>query len=368
MELKLPKKKICCVIHSLRSGGSERNMSDLINFFSLKENIEVHLVLYGIKREIFYAINHEKIIIHKPDFEFNNNRRFWHTIKTLFFLRKLIKQIKPFSVLSFCEIWNNLVLLSLFGLRYPVYVADHSSPTKNLGVFHNKLRKLLYKKTAGIICQTEISKEITSKRVKHNNIKVIGNPLSNSFKRDEIKQENIILSVGRLIKTKHFDELINIFAETNHKDWKLVIVGGDSLKQNLLESLKKQIKDLNMEDKIFLEGAQSDIYKYYSSSKIFAFTSSSEGFPNVILEALSAGLPVVAYDCVAGPSDIINDTENGFLIPLFDKQKFKEKLQLLMDNDDLRKVMAEKAPFSVEKFNISNICERFYNFITEIKS
>jgi glycosyltransferase involved in cell wall biosynthesis len=66
-------------------------------------------------------------------------------------------------------------------------------------------------------------------------------------------------------------------------------------------------------DKVFLEGEQKEIDPWYHRAKLFAFTSSSEGYPNVVGEALSAGLPVVAYDCIAGPSDMIDDGKTGIL-------------------------------------------------------
>ena len=109
--------------------------------------------------------------------------------------------------------------------------------------------------------------------------------------------------VGRLIKTKHQDNLIKIFASINKKDWKLVIVGYDHLKQMNMEPLKKLALDHGLADRVVFAGKQSDVEKYYLSSKIFAFTSSSEGFPNAIGEAMAAGLPVVAYNCVAGPAE-----------------------------------------------------------------
>ncbi|MDZ7634136.1 MAG: glycosyltransferase [Bacteroidales bacterium] len=99
---------------------------------------------------------------------------------------------------------------------------------------------------------------------------------------------------------------------------------------------------------LYWKGYQSDTDNYYRRSRIFAFMSSSEGFPNVLGEALSAGLPVVSYDCLAGPSDLISDGDNGFLIPLFDRELFKEKLTLLMANDELASTISQAAVLSVK--------------------
>ena len=78
---------------------------------------------------------------------------------------------------------------------------------------------------------------------------------------------------------------------------------------------------------------------------------------------MSAGLPVVAYDCIAGPSDMINDSENGFLIPVFNDELFLSKLEMLINNDDLRILMAENAIESIKKFDQKTISEKYLDFI-----
>jgi GalNAc-alpha-(1->4)-GalNAc-alpha-(1->3)-diNAcBac-PP-undecaprenol alpha-1,4-N-acetyl-D-galactosaminyltransferase len=359
-------KKICLVIPSLQSGGMERVMSELSTYFCSKEEFEVHLVLYGLTREIFYSIPNN-IIIHKPSFEFDNSKRTWNTLKTLWFLRKKIKDVHPDTVLSFGELWNNFVLLATLGLKYPVFVSDRSQPDKSLGFLHNHLRKWLYPKATGVIAQTKKAKEIY-KNIYHNtNITVIGNPIRPILSKNKTTalRKNVVLMVGRLITTKHQDRLIDIFIKINNPDWKLILVGYDHLKQKHSDRLQKIIEDNNAQDRILLAGKQSDVEKYYLESKIFAFTSSSEGFPNVIGEALSAGLPVVSYDCVAGPSDLIMHGENGFLVPVFDDAVFKENLELLMKDEALRKKMAEKAIMSIQKFDKQIIAEAFRSFIIQ---
>ncbi|REL24732.1 glycosyltransferase family 4 protein [Rhodohalobacter sp. SW132] len=355
-------KRICLVIHSLGIGGMERVMSLLANNFSERRDSEVHLVLIGKKRQISYPLS-ENVVVHRPEFTFNNSRRTIDTLRTMRFLRAEVKAIDPDTVLSFGEMWNNLVLLSLFGLQYPVYVSERSQPEKNLGRLHNFLRDKLYPGAAGYIAQTEQAKEICLKHGWNHNVKVIGNPVRNVKPNPEIEKENIVLTVGRLIRTKHVDHLIEIFTSIDKPGWKLLIVGGDAKKQDLSEELQKQIDELNMNNRIFLEGQQKDVDRYYNRSKIFAFTSSSEGFPNAIGEALSAGLPVVAYDCVAGPSDMIADGENGYLVPLFDKEEFKRKLTKLMDSDTLRKSFSNKSDIKIQAFGEMEIVEEFYGFI-----
>ena len=359
-------KKLCLVIPSLHPGGMERVMAELAWYFSEQKDLDIHLILYGFKREIFYPFP-DKITIHKPNFEFNNSNRIYNTLKTLWFLRKKIKGIAPNSILSFGEYWNSFVLLALLGLKYPVFISDRCQPDKSLGLFQDNLRKWLYPKAKGVIAQTQKAKEIYQTQFKHNNIRVIGNPihaLNNIV--EKVKKENIVLTVGRLIKTKNHDELIKLFVRINKPGWKLVIVGGDAQRQNIMDKLKTLIKELDAEDKVVLTGNLSDVESYLIKSKIFAFTSSSEGFPNVIGEAQCGGLPVIAFDCVAGPADMICDGENGFLIPLFDYSMFQSKLKILMEDASVREQFGSKAKESIKKYSVNIVGEKFHNFILGI--
>lgn len=337
-------------------------MSELSWYFCQKKALEVHLVLYGKTPALFYPIPRH-ITVHKPGTNFKNRLRFFYTIGRLIYLRHTIKKINPDSILSFGEYWNNMVLLSLVGLRYPVYISDRSQPGKNLGIFNNLLRSVLYRGAAGYIAQTRVAAHVAGEWKWNRNIKVIGNPIRQLMLFNHFEKEKIILSVGRLIATKHFDKLIELFAQINIPEWKLVIVGGDAKKQDNYSELSRLVKSLKVEEKVFLEGTQTDVDCYYLKSMIFAFTSSSEGFPNVIGEALSAGLPVVAFDCIAGPSDLISDGLNGYLVPLFDVELFRQRLSLLMHNEELRNKMAANAIKSVKGFSISLIGESFYDFI-----
>jgi GalNAc-alpha-(1->4)-GalNAc-alpha-(1->3)-diNAcBac-PP-undecaprenol alpha-1,4-N-acetyl-D-galactosaminyltransferase len=354
--------KICCCINSLCSGGKERVMSELINGFISNHDAEVHVVLYGLNPEVFYEIN-PQAIFHKPTFKPIRNRLLL-IIKTMSYLRKEIKRINPDTVLSFGELWNSFVLLALLGTHYPVFVSDRCRPNKSFGKFHDTLRKWLYPKAAGVIAQTEKAKEFYQKQFKQKNIPVIGNPINQIEIAQDNNRENVVVSVGRLIDTKNFDQLISIFTAIEITDWKLIIVGGDALKQTNSITLQEQIDKLGMNDRIELAGTRKNVVDYLKKAKIFAFTSSSEGFPNVVGEALSAGLPVVAYDCIAGPSDMIEDGKNGFLVPLFDKDKFQEKLTLLMEDEVLREKMSAYAPETIKKYALNKVVADYYDVVT----
>jgi len=361
------KKKYCFVIHSLGPGGMERVMSELLHHFAGKNDTELHLILYGKGRKKFYSIP-DDVKVHQPGWEFDDSRRIFYTIKTLIYLRKKVQEIDPISVLSFGELWNNFVLVSLLGTGYKVYVSDRCQPDKKLSGFHEKLRKILYPKPAGIIAQTSTAKGIYSKKKLNKNIKVIGNPIRQIHNNNvESGRDNIVLTVGRLIKTKHHDRLIKIFRQCRTDNWKLVIVGGDAQKQNGMERLQNLKQKLGMNGDVVLTGNVKDVEYYYNKSKIFAFTSSSEGFPNVIGEAMSSGLPVISYDCIAGPSEMIKSGVNGYLIEQFDDEDFQKKLSELIKNENLREQMGSMSKKMIENFSVESIGEQFFSYITEGK-
>lgn len=355
---------ICFIIPGLgNSGGMERVMSQIVNYVAEHKSDELHLLMYGAGNERMFFDISKRVKIHRPSFKYSAESRMFYAIKSLLFIRKKIKEICPETILSFGEIWNNFVLLSLLGIKINIYISDRCRPNKSFGKLHDTLRKWLYPKSTGIIAQTQKAKEIYLTQFHHENIVVIGNPIRQIEDRG-IKRENIVVSVGRLIDTKNFDQLIDIFAAINAPDWKLVIVGGDALKQKNSTALQSQINRTGLQERIILAGQQSDVESYLLRAKIFAFTSSSEGFPNVVGEAMSAGLPVVAYDCIAGPSDMIEDGKNGYLIPLFDKENFKKKLCELMFDEESIERMGRYASQSIKRFNVDQVTEDYYHVIT----
>jgi glycosyltransferase involved in cell wall biosynthesis len=289
--------KITCIIHSLGIGGMERVMSILLNDFVQREHIEVTLLLIGRDRVVEFDLD-KNIKIIKPKFMFDHTKRNWSTLKTMWFIRTNIQRIQPDCILSFGEMWNNLVLMSLKGKKNKVYISDRSQPNKNLGRLHNILRNQLYPNASGFIAQTSQAAKIAKNNNWNKNIAIIGNPIR-VLDLSDVEKENLVLTVGRLIHTKHIDELIEIFKTVNNVNWRLVIVGGNAKNLNLLDGYKETVRKLGLEQKIKLVGAISNVSDYYKKAKVFAFTSSSEGFPNVIGEAMSYGLSVIACDYIA---------------------------------------------------------------------
>ncbi len=354
--------RLVLLIPSLQPGGMERVMSQLADYFCRQPELEVHLVLYGLKRDVFYQVP-ENLKVYKPRFIFKNERRLWYTLKTMKFVRKQMRNINPEAILSFGEYWNNFALLSLLGTSYPIFVSDRCQPDKSLGRIHDFLRKKLYPNATGVITQTEKAMQIYRNMFSAKQIEIIGNPVRSIAPRPGIYRENVVLTVGRLIASKHHDELIRLFVRLNRPGWKLIIVGSDAQQQTNSIRLQHLVNELGAAEIVELTGNQADVESYYLRSKIFAFTSSSEGFPNVIGEAQSSGLPVVAFDCVAGPSDMVRDGENGYLVNLFDYSDFENKLGILLDNEDLRNQFGAQAKIDIQKFSVEAISKRFLSVL-----
>lgn len=157
-----------------------------------------------------------------------------------------------------------------------------------------------------------------------------------------------IIVVARHSYEKGLDRLLEIWKEVsvNHLDWTLEIYGNKTPKIDLLALASK----LNITSSVFFHKPEKDIITKYLESSIYLMTSRSEGFPMVLIEAMSCGLPVIAFDCPIGPRAIIDNNKNGFLIEDENYSEFISKLDLLIKNLELRAKMGASAKVSVAKY------------------
>jgi len=357
--MQMDEKKIALILPGIVPGGLERVMVELANSFSLVDGIEVHVISLT-KGEQFYRLE-DKVIFHEPSFFHRSFDRITFTVKTFRFLRIKLKEVKPLSLLSFGGKYNAFVLLAAMGIGIRSYISDRSRPRISYGKILDILNPILYKRAAGIIAQTEKAKQVHLERTGHKNIRVIGNPIRQTEISPALQKQNIILNVGRFIASKHQDILLEYFASVNSENWRLIFLGDGKLK---VEVEAKAIK-LGLKDRVEFPGAVKNVDEYYRKSKIFAFTSTSEGFPNVLGEAMSAGCACISYDCEAGPSELIDDGINGYLIEETDHKNYKSKLQSLIDDEELCIRFGEASRKKiVENFGIRIIRNKYLDFIT----
>jgi GalNAc-alpha-(1->4)-GalNAc-alpha-(1->3)-diNAcBac-PP-undecaprenol alpha-1,4-N-acetyl-D-galactosaminyltransferase len=357
------KNKICLIIPTLTGGGQERVMSELANYFN-EQGYEIHLI-FLVRHEMFYTLN-DGIKTYFPNYTYKKSIYYQITyrIHAIFHIRNVVKKVKPQTVLSMPQGYNNLAILALWKLNIPIYVSDRSSPHKKMGFIDSFLRKKCYPKASGIIAQTQTAIENFEKLgIKNENIKVIPNPLRtlSDYQNNRDPKIKRIISVGRLIESKKFDHLIDVFAQINNPNWELYIFGEGPLRKALEDVIEKH----HLKNKVFLPGSTKQIDVEFSKSEIFAFTSVSEGFPNALSEAMAYPVASISYDCIAGPSDLIENGINGILIPVNNKVLFKENLEKLMLNDDLREEIAAQSRKNRIKYHKNTISKEYLEFITK---
>lgn len=346
--------KICLVTPSLALGGMERVLSLLANYANKKGNLVFIICL--IENKIEYPLD-ENIKVYSPDFKYKKG--LINKLDTLFFLYKTLRYIRPRSVLCFSEVFNPLAIIAAKLARLPVYISDRSNPYKVFNKSVRLFRKLTYPFANGMIAQTELSKKVATEMNYNKNIIVIPNPLRSIDDTISKRYRKQVISMGRLIPTKNFEELIEIFASIPKPEWELIIIGDGEVK----ERLNQKKSELGVENRVHLIGAVKDVDAYFAEASIFAFTSLSEGFPNALSEAMAFPLASIAYDCPAGPKDIIRNNYNGILIPMGEKELFRTKLSMLMDNFEMRVSLQKKALLNRSLFSIELISEKYLNFI-----
>jgi glycosyltransferase involved in cell wall biosynthesis len=154
--------------------------------------------------------------------------------------------------------------------------------------------------------------------------------------------DTIFCFVGRLVKDKGINELVQTFIEINqqYSHTKLLLVG--SFERDLDPLLPETEKNIQNHPAILSMGIQQDVRPYLAISDIFVFPSYREGFPNVVMQAGAMELPCIVTN-INGCNEIITDGINGLIIPPKDREQLKEKMQLLIEDTDLRNHLKQSA-------------------------
>ncbi len=155
------------------------------------------------------------------------------------------------------------------------------------------------------------------------------------------QKEKALITVGRLIERKGIDMLAGIAPGLlkKHKDWKWYVLGDGELRGLLEETVAKY----GLEKQLILTGNVTNVEAYLKKSSIYVMTSRIEGLPMCLLEAAGCDLPCVSFDIPTGPTEIIEQGKNGFLISAFDVEKMEETLDRLMEEDAALKQLTEAA-------------------------
>lgn len=239
-----------------------------------------------------------------------------------------------------CLIIFSLALaeVGVFSARFadiPVLLSERVDPRYlPKSKIHRILKKVAFSFADKIVFQTEEVKNYFSKRIQRNGV-VIQNMVMDEnihIKRNELFKKEII-AAGRLSEEKNYPMLIKGFALANLSDYKLRILGeGPEFK-----NLSTLILDLDLKDRVTLEGFVPDVKQYFINADIFVITSNHEGMPNALIEAMATGMACVSTDFSSGGAKaLIEDGVNGILINVNDVQSLKTALLYLILNPAIK--------------------------------
>ena len=359
-------KKICFFSGDItRSGGTERVSTVIANQLVKNKKFNIcFLSLWENNDKLFYTLN-DKIKRYTLFEKVTSGK------KILAYVHRLRKFVKNNNIDVLIDIDGILDLYSIPALRgvkcklisweqYSFYVNPH--------VGYRKItRKWAAKKADAIVVLTEEDRKNYEREVNVKGIlRRIYNPIEIGNGEDICynMKSKIIISAGTLNYNKGFDMLIDVakIVLKKHNDWRWVVCGEGEERKRLEEKIEKN----NLTENLILKGNVSNIEEYYRKSAIFVLTSRTEGFGLVLTEAKKEGLPCVSFRCPAGPSEIILDGINGYLLDCFDIEQMAEKINQLIVNQDIRKKFSDNSMVGTEKFNIDKISEQWMELIEQI--
>ena len=156
----------------------------------------------------------------------------------------------------------------------------------------------------------------------------------------------LILGVGRLAWQKRFDVLIDALAIVRRtREFRAIILGEGRFRSDL----ERQVQRVGLEDAVSLPGNMPDVGAWMAHADLLVSTSAFEGSPGVLIEALAAGLPVVATDCPGGSVELLEDGEGGMLVPMDDAGATAEAILKMLDRPrDRQRLKRIAEPYTVE--------------------
>ena len=361
-------KKICFVIYDFSVfGGVEKVLSVIAN--SLSEKYEVHII----------SICSEN---NGMAYELDNSIKYCVLSNSKGRIRELA--VECFSKLKSYIKRNNIDIVLLMG-NYPVPICLPVKPFVKAkfvycdhGSIANEIEKkdiTLFRKLAAKFCDKVVT--LTQRNLddykklfgtKQKKLECIYNAIDSKIFDDvsscyDINSKKII-TAGRFTAEKGFLMLVDVanIVLNKLKDWQWDLYGdGEEF-----EKVKDKVISLNLQDRLILKGMVKDIYKRYKDYSMYVLPSYREGLPLVLLEAKANYLPVVSFDVVTGPREIVNDKKDGFLIPCYDKELMARKICELIENEDLRKEFSMNTYDNIDLFKKETIMNKWINLIENI--
>lgn len=359
----MKKSNICFLIYDFSStGGAERASAKLMNELSRDHNITV-ISVFNKYPDISYQVNGNIKIFKLFDGKDHILKNIGCIVKSI---RKIMKDQKIDCLLA---VDVATALMGVLGTRFTkikLIVCDRSScfnedmySMKNLRIyawlgihFSDYYQVMTIEGKKGCIEQYHVNQK---------KIIVIPNWLeSNAIRNVGYHHENKrIISVGRATPEKNYEELINIAKRIKAEciGWQWHIWG--NFDNSYGKELLNRIKCENLDDFLVYKGVTNSIFDVYQNYSLFVLTSRFEGMPNVLLEARGSQLPVIAYNCKTGPSELIDDGINGFLVPLDKRELMCERIISVVKDKELAERLAAHSHEGLKKFSKEDILKKW---------
>lgn len=377
--------KIVYCLNSIRYlGGIQKVTVVKANALSEIPGNEVYIVVTDNKEGVFTEPLSPKVHLIDLDVNYYQDdwQSKWHVLKGIFIKRRehqkrlkaVLKEVQPDVVISVGQSEKNMIP-SIKGKWTKIREFHFTKNYRKMQaktIFDKVLANLgdwydyFVFKTNGYDRIVVLTHEDAEKNWKgYTNVSVIPNPCTFQTTQISSTTSKKVISVGRLNMQKNYASLIRAFKQVvnKHSDWTLEIYGDGPLKMEH----KRLVAQLSLQNNVFLKGFSSDVAKELSSSSIFVLSSIFEGFPLVLIEAMSCGLPVVSYTCPTGPKDMITEGKDGFLVPVNDENGLAEQICRLIEDDVLRVEMGRNALQKAEDYQIESISTQWMELFNELK-
>lgn len=362
---------IVCRSFNNMAGGIERMAIALLNEMAARGH-EVSLLTWDkAGAQAFYDMD-ERIDWRCLDLGGHKQKAGWALrFRRMRRMREIFKDLKPDVVLAFQHGTFLSTRLYTIGQGFPVIAAEREAPARFEHLRAGKWQALIFQSfrlARAVTVQCESYRQ-DYPRYLRDKIVSIPNPVfpAQIFARPEgaPNKRKQLLCVGRLGYQKNQSVLIEAFTKLaeDFPHWDLLLAGegGDR------ETLETLVKKRDLQDRIALPGAAKDVAKLYAESHLFCLPARWEGFPNVIAESLSHGLPAVGFAGCAGVSDLLKDEETGLLAAGNNNaDTLAQALRTLMAQDDHRAAMGKAGIEDMKQYAPERIFDRWENFLTQI--
>ena len=348
--------KFLFVIPSLSKGGAERVVAVLASELANQGHDTSVLIYFKTENEYETSDLVKKIYLSGGDEEKYNNMNYLQRLSTI---RKVAKKENPDVVVPFLSHVCIQTCVALFGTNKKIVQTVRNDPrTLPEGKIHRLLRDLFVKFGHKTFVQNKDQMSYFDSKTQ-NKIFVLPNPVRGDLfncKRQKNTDKTIIASAGRLNSQKNFFMLIDAFGTVSKSRENLELrIYGDG---ELLEDLQKYIDDKNSSETIKLMGRTNDMKSMLESIDLYVLSSDYEGMPNSLMEAMAAGVPCVSTDCPTGPSDLIQDGENGLLVPVNDAKAMSGAIEKMLFQLDKEKLAENGRKFVKENYSADVIAKR----------